>query len=530
MKSVFTKFALSAILGFALSLTFSCSSDKDDDNSGGGGENVLSSSSGRSSSSVAPTDCIGFVEGTQREHYGKSKPQFCDARDGKRYVYVQMGTKTWMAENLNYKANGSVCYGGEEVNCNTYGRLYDWNTAKTACPSGWHLPTDDDWNDLMKFINPICTDYKETYVCSDAGTKLKTASGWYITSGIPKGTDDYGFAALPGGFDYYDDDDGDYYYNALGEWGQWWTASEYDLLNADVSAIQSKDEDVMFGYIRKVNLSSVRCVKGNAPPPNSSSSYKAVSSSSEKEQNNCSAEDNDDYEYCSNGIAMEEYDFVTDKDGQDYKTVKIGKQTWMAENLNYAAIGSYCGDGTSVTDENTETCDTYGRLYNWATAKTVCPSGWRLPSDADWNVLMKFVNPSCSDNSRCDGAGTRLKSINNWYLQSDDDGSSGNGTDRYGFAALPGGEYSISTLTNSNCGGGDRQGSWTPGQPIGGNCPSITTTIKLFSNAGSDGYWWSSSENASNAYLRTMSRSNEYVDRLGWDKNNHYLSVRCIKD
>jgi uncharacterized protein (TIGR02145 family) len=202
--------------------------------------------------------------------------------------------------------------------------------------------------------------------------------------------------------------------------------------------------------------------------------------------------------YCSNGV-IKTYGTMTDDDGNSYKTVEIGTQIWMAENLNYIGVNygviyGKCGDESTWTlsSGNTSTCDTYGRLYDWETANEVCPSGWRLPNNADWNILMKFVNPDCEDNSDCANAGIKLKSV------SDGD----NGEDTYGFAALLGGEGDTGT----------------------------------FQSAGYTGYWWSASDQshlgsdyADYAYFWYMDYEEEYAKY--YDTRKHILfSVRCVKE
>jgi uncharacterized protein (TIGR02145 family) len=192
------------------------------------------------------------------------------------------------------------------------------------------------------------------------------------------------------------------------------------------------------------------------------------------------------------------------------KSVTIGTQTWMAENLNCNVSGSKCppeGEWGDLSDVNTTTCDTYGRYYTWATAmalpsncnstscaslinakhRGICPEGWHIPSDAEWTTLTDFAGGSST-------AGTKLKATTNWAC--------GNGTDDYGFSALPGGS-------------------------------GITSLGEIVLKGGSNGYhgyWWSASEgNASNAWYRYIHCSYEKVERVNYYKT-HFYSVRCVKD
>jgi uncharacterized protein (TIGR02145 family) len=128
-----------------------------------------------------------------------------------------------MAENLNVETEDSWCYDNKESNCEKYGRLYNWNAAKTACPAGWHLPSREEWQELFRAVdaNTELTsgsggwDYNEDNV---VWKKLKSTYGWNKKG---NGTDDFGFSALPGGGRL---TDGNFYY--AGHFGDWWTATE----------------------------------------------------------------------------------------------------------------------------------------------------------------------------------------------------------------------------------------------------------------------------------------------------------------
>jgi uncharacterized protein (TIGR02145 family) len=174
---------------------------------------------------------------------------FTDPRDGKKYKTVKIGFQaigfqTWMAENLNYNANGSKCYDNNSGNCAKYGRLYDWNTAMNACPSGWHLPSGTDWMVLVAMANVGGENV--------AGKKLKAKSGWNSNG---NGTDEFGFSALPGG----GGNSSGSFYN-VGDDGNWWSATEYDASSAYVRYMVDWGDEVLQGNNSKPNFFSVRCI------------------------------------------------------------------------------------------------------------------------------------------------------------------------------------------------------------------------------------------------------------------------------
>lgn len=162
------------------------------------------------------------------------------------------------------------------------------------------------------------------------------------------------------------------------------------------------------------------------------------------------------------------------RDGQTYKTIKIGSQTWMTENLNYQIVTNECyGD-------KPENCEKYGRLYTWDDAKKACPAGWHLPSDAEFKSLLAAVGSSQDERSLNLRAGS-------WE----------NGADKFGFSALPAGFYGSS--------------------------------YEEFGGLGRyTGFWTSTKYDSGYAYILRI-----YVDGAtvyGNDESIGGLSVRCLQD
>jgi uncharacterized protein (TIGR02145 family) len=189
------------------------------------------------------------------------------------------------------------------------------------------------------------------------------------------------------------------------------------------------------------------------------------------------------------------------RNGKTYKTVVIGKQTWMAENLAVAYENAFCepDDDYCLAGEKgfgeVEDNGKYGKLYTPYLAQTACPSGWHLPSQSEWNELIAFAGG--------ENAATALKGKSGWKT---------NGTDEFEFNALPGG------FKRNKIGDGDFS-------------PVATKDV------GVAGNWWSSTEAGSGKYhdFHIDDKPGVRTDKdgctndNGW-KNCYLLSVRCIKD
>ena len=367
------------------------------------------------------------------------------AMEGHTYSVVQIGDQCWFAENLRTTvyadgtsipevtddaawtglSTGMRCdYDNDATNVATYGRLYNWYAATDVaglCPSGWHVPTDGEWTDLENYLGANGHSGTE-------GIALKATSGW---SSGDNGTDDFGFSALPGGFRY--DNDGSF--NDAGFIGNWWSSSPYGgnawsrLLADSNPDVYRFSDNPRFGYsVRCLRDTEVSSIQGCMDP-----AYVEYDAAANTDDGSC--------------VTLIDPNCVdVAMDGHTYSVVQIGNQCWFAENLRTTV---YADDSAipEVTDNGAWTglstgarCDyeneaanvaTYGRLYNWYAATDaagLCPSGWHVPTDEEWTDLVTYITSKGFILTE----GTALKSTSGW-----NDG--GNGTDNFGFSALPGG-------------------------------------------------------------------------------------------
>jgi uncharacterized protein (TIGR02145 family) len=313
--------------------------------------------------------------------------------DIKLYSTVKIGSQLWMTENLNYKIGKSWCFENDDYNCNIYGRLYDWNTAIKACPSGWHLPTRREWGEVS---------------AAEFSAKL----GGNLRS-------EYNHAVPVNEYKFLDKEHS----------GSWWGITEYGNndayswhIVANENNFDEKVKNKSIGY-------SVRCVQ-NIPKAGKTNNMK------------------------------------------QYKTVQISHQVWMAENMNYKIGKSWC------FEEDDFYCKEYGRLYDWNTAAKVCPAGWHLPSDSEWNELEKLSGENIVNAISASKSGWRDSDPN---------------------------EYTIEQ---------QRRGE----------------KISRWRNLNENGTWWTSTlfETTGSVRTRHLSASNKFSSNLNEKSNG--LSVRCIQN
>ena len=356
---------------------------------------------------------------------------FTDSRDMQTYKTVTIGNQTWMARDLNYETDNSYSFDNSfcknEKYCNKHGRIYTWATAmdsagiwsvngkgcgsgstcsatfpvRGVCPDGWHIPTKAEFQILINFVGGS----------SIGGKNLKSTSGWYNDySGQDSylkgnGSNTYGFSASPSFA----------IYAGGGESGEgriagFWSATEYDNDSVNTMIVTSAYSNVSESIVPKKSMYAVRCIQNSSY--SSSSLSNVIASSSSKNS------------------------LVDSRDNHTYKIVTIGNQTWMAQNLSYETDNSECSgstgckytwgtamDSAGIWSTNGKGCGDGPTCSPTYPVRGVCPSGWHLPTKNEFEKLFITVGGS-------NIAGAKLKAAYCW-------GNGGNGTDDYGFGAIP---------------------------------------------------------------------------------------------
>ena len=170
-----------------------------------------------------------------------------DARDGKRYQTIQIGDRWWMAENLNWEATeGSYCYNDDPAKCTLYGRLYTWQSAMKACPDGWHLPSKQEFEQMVEVAGGVDL----------AGGALKDYESGLWKTPNQGASNRTGFTALPAGRRY---DAG--IYAGTGFYAQYYTVTENNPQEAFNLTLGYDYQSVFIYNYKKVYAISVRCVK-----------------------------------------------------------------------------------------------------------------------------------------------------------------------------------------------------------------------------------------------------------------------------
>jgi len=491
--------------------------------------------------------------------------------DGNTYKTIKINSQLWMAENLKTTKynDGTViplvtdntawsllttpgyCWYGNDGAAygSTYGALYNFYTANTGklCPSGWHVPSDAEWTSLSTYLGGEDV----------AGGKMKETGTTHWYSPNSGATNESGFSGLPGGYRLANGT-----FASVGSHGNWWSLTEGSVTGPWHRGLFYFDDNLWRIEYPKILGFSIRCVRDAVPSVTTvapeSIYYDSAILGGEvtsdgglavTEKGVCYATTQNPttgktkvvmgsgtgifngkvtgltinttyyvraYAINSQGTAygeqvsffiLENSRIISDVDANNYKTVKIGTQYWMAENLKTTKYN----DGTAiplVTDamawsilttpgycwyknDKATYGNVYGALYNTYTVNTgkLCPTGWHVPSDAEWTTLTTFLGGEAL-------AGGKMKETGTTHWQSPNTGA----TNESGFSGLPGGYRLTEELVKS-----------------------------IFTDDGYIGNWWSSTKfDSETNYFRMLDYLSTDVNRGLRDKNG--FSIRCVRD
>jgi uncharacterized protein (TIGR02145 family) len=482
--------------------------------------------------------------------------------DGNSYKTVKIGNQIWMAENLKtskYQNGNSITTNLDDLSWSTatsgafaiyennptfdtsYGKLYNWYTVsdnRGICPVGWHVPSQAEFITLREYLGGA----------SVAGGKLKlTGTTFWLNPNIDA-TNESGFSAIGGGTR---NSGGSY--TVLNQIGFFWSSTEnvefgvvnngagtgldlvsFKTIGYSVRCLKNAEGDLNQSLNLKLNISDTSTmlnpylrkvdamVNVETDPVFNTSIAKGITGIdtaywNRKLNPSDTASMLTNYLRKSDAIIadlqnqdklLQSFSNVIDIDGNKYKTIKIGSQVWMSENLktsryrNGGPIPNVIGNANwqalttgAWSNYNHDTANDviYGKLYNWYTTigDTLCPTGWGVPTDAEYTILITYLGGESV-------AQAKMKVTGTTYWESPNTGS----TNESGFSGLPGGYR-------------DKDGSFN--------------LIRSFA------WFWSATEgNEYHRFLRFMFANNGSAGHRGNGFANNYesvgASIRCLKD
>jgi len=504
-----------------------------------------------------------------------------DSRDGHRYIYKTIGTQTWMIENLAYLPSvnsssdksetssfyyvyGYECNNVEEAktlpNYATYGVLYNWEAAKTACPRGWHLSDQSEWADLIGYLKDNGFGYGEIGYAT--GKSMAATSGWDSYPFAGKVGNDQasnnrsGFSARPGGYA----SPGVFSkFESIGYMAYWWSTS-FNTSNVSQWGLTSTENSMLTTYHSKGSGLSVRCLKGSPAYTGPTAGFSVSpmigtpSTHFQFDASGCTdaeteTEDlevrwdwngdgtwdtafskmkNSSFQYTapgaysvilevkgSSGLADTETKTVTvgdgtltdSRDGREYAYRNFGTQTWMIGNLAWLPA-------VSTTTVESETDPLY-YVYGYS-GSSLCEA-MALTNYTLYGVLYNWeaAKTACPP-------GWHLPADGEWKVLETHLGMSQSDADRVGYRGPGSVSKALKSATGWNENGNGDNSSGFAAVPAGSN-------PWWYGGLGIRAFFWSSSEgNESYAWYRDLYFADQGVGRGISNRTSGY-SVRCVK-
>lgn len=345
------------------------------------------------------------------------------------YKTLQLGERTWLAENLNVAVQDSWCYQEENANCKAHGRLYTWEAAQEACDQlgpGWRLPTEKEWREMLESFGK--GDEAHSVLVKGGRSGFNLMPGGYRTkkSGTFSGLDTVGYywsstEASDSGrvwgykFDLSEEE------SRLGSYVKHWARSCRCVRDTSSDTMAIADEETkldleegaekvvpVFTHQFKGDILTVTISEGTFPSilrlkREGEEYYQKTFEAPGSDKISLTEYRKDPGEYqievtgpsgqmTAQAIQIDppkkssRFGSVRDLEGNRYKTVRMIGKTWMAENMKYNV-----GSGSYYYEEDPKNGERFGKLYGWSAAKTACNSlgkGWRLPSIEEWKSLL----------------------------------------------------------------------------------------------------------------------------------------------